>query len=150
MKILITDTTNNRIQIEINENDFIRDIKKKIIEKEIQDKIGSIILHYEGQILEEDEKVSSYDIEEYSQIIAVKKFIHRPNIIVVDSRGYKEQFKECLTIVKIKEKLRIKYGIKTEINLLYEGTILEDHDRPCDFGRDDEIIILSYEGKFRN
>ena len=45
MKILIADSKNKKIQIEINGNDFIRDIKKKIIEKEIQDKIGSIFLY---------------------------------------------------------------------------------------------------------
>lgn len=72
MKILIIDSTNKREIIEVNENDdvsvLIDTLKKK---KGIN---TDVVLHFDGEILEENNKISDYDIEENSAIIYIGNF----------------------------------------------------------------------------
>lgn len=67
MKILIMDSRNVRETIEIKEDDNIKSLKEKIKKKKGINK--EIILHYGGEILEEDQKVSDYDIQENNVIV---------------------------------------------------------------------------------
>lgn len=67
MKILILDSRNTRETIEIKEDENIRSLKEKIKTKKGINK--DIILHYGGEILEEDQKVSDYDIQENNVIV---------------------------------------------------------------------------------
>lgn len=72
MKILIIDSTNRRVVIEINENATIGELKGKLKEKK---KINSdIVLHYNGEILEENETIANYEIEDNSTIVYIGQF----------------------------------------------------------------------------
>ena len=67
MKIMIIDSTNKREMIDINENDSISKLKELIkIKKGIN--TDDIVLHFNGEILEVNQKISDYDIENNSQI----------------------------------------------------------------------------------
>ena len=73
MRVVIVDSQNNREIIEINPYDTIKDVKEKIKNKKgIKD---DITLHVDGTILEENDRIDDYDIEENSQIIIMGKFI---------------------------------------------------------------------------
>lgn len=73
MKIMIIDSTNKREMIDINENDSISKLKELIkIKKGIN--TDDIVLHFNGEILELNQKISDYDIENNSQIIYTGKF----------------------------------------------------------------------------
>lgn len=72
MKILVADSQNKREMIEINENESIENLKEKI-----KVKMGintDIILHYNGEILEENQLVSDCDLEENCVIVFMGKF----------------------------------------------------------------------------
>ena len=72
MKILIIDSTNRRVVIEINENATIGELKGKLKEKK---KINSdIILHYNGEILEENDTIADCDIENNANIVYMGQF----------------------------------------------------------------------------
>ena len=72
MKILIIDTTNRRVVIDINENATIGELKEKLkVKKNIN---SEIILHYNGEILEENETIAYYDIEDNSNIVYIGQF----------------------------------------------------------------------------
>ena len=72
MRILITDSENKRVAIEINENALIRELIEKLKNKK---NINiDIILHFNGEILEENETISSYGIVNNSNIIYMGQF----------------------------------------------------------------------------
>ena len=72
MKILIVDSTNKRVLMDINENTSIGELKKKLIVKK---NINSeIILHYNGELLEEDKTIASYEIEDKECIVYIGQF----------------------------------------------------------------------------
>ena len=72
MKILIIDSTNKRVLIDIDENASVRELKENLRAKK---NINSeIILHYNGEILEEDETIASYEIENNSNIVYIGQF----------------------------------------------------------------------------
>ena len=72
MRIFVIDLSNNREMFEINENEFVKDITEKLrIRKQIK---GRIILHYNGDILEENDKVSSYDIQDNDALVFLGNF----------------------------------------------------------------------------
>ena len=153
MKIKILDSQNNRFILEINQNDYVRDIKKKI-EIKVGYKIG--LIHYEGEILDDEEKISSYDIMENDCIIFTRGWKNPTGIkiIIVDSEGYKEKFNnDDITINQLKEDLRNRCGIKSEIKLFYEGNILDNNEFTWDICQDslykDENLIIFYDGKFK-
>lgn len=72
MRILVTDSKGKQEAFEINENEYIKDVKEKI-----KTKLGinlDIVLHCNGEILEEINKISDYDIENNSVIVYMGKF----------------------------------------------------------------------------
>ena len=72
MKIIIVDSKNERQLIEIDPNDNISILKEKIkIKKGIN---NEIYLHFNGTLLEDNEKVEFYDIEEKSIIMYTGTF----------------------------------------------------------------------------
>ena len=131
MKIFIIDLGNNKVEIEINENEYIRDIKKKL-----RTKIGvnpNITLFYNAKILEDNEKVSDYKIENNSYIVYRGIFRedlkNNMKIVIIDSKNNKEEIEinENEYIRDIKNKLKTKKGINSDITLHYNGEILEDN-----------------------
>lgn len=70
--LLIIDSTNKRVSIEINENATIKELKEKLKNKK---KINSeIVLHYNGEILEENQTIEYYEIENNSHIVYMGQF----------------------------------------------------------------------------
>ena len=131
MKIFILDSGNKKVEIETNENEYIRDIKKKL-----RTKIGinpNITLYYNAEILEDNEKVSDYEIENNSYIvyrgIFREQLKNNMKIIIIDSKNNKEEIEinENEYIRDIKNKLKTKKGINSDITLHYNGEILEDN-----------------------
>lgn len=72
MKILIVDTSNGREIFEVNANDKIKKLKEMIANKKGIN--TNINLHFNGEILEEENLISDYDIEENSNIIYLGNF----------------------------------------------------------------------------
>ena len=132
--------------IEINENDYVRDLIQKIkTKKGINEKIT---LHCNGEILEEDELISSYDIEENSCITYMGKFPNIKTLFISDLKGMEKMFKiygsEC--VGELKQKIKTEIGINKPIRLLFNGTILEDDDIICNIGirENDHITYMDY------
>lgn len=72
MRVVIVDSTNNKEIIEINENDTIKSVVEKIKSKKGIN--SDIILHVNGSVLEEQDKVGDYDIEENTCIVYMGNF----------------------------------------------------------------------------
>lgn len=72
MKILIVDSTNKRERIEVNENDYVSDLVETLKAKKGIN--SDIILHFNGEVLETNQKISECEIEEESVIIYMGKF----------------------------------------------------------------------------
>ena len=72
MKVLIVDTSNQREIFEINENDKVQKLKELIANKKGINQ--DITLHYNGEILSEEETIGSYDLSENDTIIYLGKF----------------------------------------------------------------------------
>ena len=66
MKICIRNSKNEIYTIEIDESDYVKDVKRKITHK-IRITSGFELI-FNGMILEEDEPISSYDIEDHNTI----------------------------------------------------------------------------------
>lgn len=74
MRILVKDSTNRRKVIEVEQNEKIKDIKLKLKEK-MGINNTNFLLHYNGNILDDDEAtVSDYDIVDLGNIIYVGQF----------------------------------------------------------------------------
>jgi hypothetical protein len=73
MKIIVFSSNGTRIYLDVEPYDTIENCKAKI-----QDKVGippsEIVLHFNGEILEDDKTLDNYDIEENSIIIFLIKF----------------------------------------------------------------------------
>ena len=75
MKIYVIDTKNRSIAIEnITESTTIKELRKRITEQNIIT-TGQIKLTYNGNILEDDENLYYYDIEDNTTIIYTGEFI---------------------------------------------------------------------------
>ena len=72
MKILIVDTSNQREIFEIDEYDKVKVLKEKIHNKKGIN--GDITLHFNGDIIDEEETIHDYDIQENDVIIYLGKF----------------------------------------------------------------------------
>ena len=103
-----------------------------------------------------NQKISSYDITEDDYITIVRQLIAstQTKIIIVDSEGYNEKFRnDGMTIHELKEDLRTRCGIKSEIKLFYNGNILDNNECTWDIGIDslneEENLIIFYDGKFK-
>ena len=72
MRLLLVDSENKREIIEINKNAYVSELVEKLrIQKGIN---GDIYLHFGGEILDENELISTYDIVENAQIIYMGVF----------------------------------------------------------------------------
>ena len=75
MKIYVIDTKNRSIAIEnITESTTIKELRERITEQNIIT-TGQIKLIYNGNILEDDENLYYYDIEDNTTIIYTGEFI---------------------------------------------------------------------------
>lgn len=75
MKIYVIDTKNRSIAIEnITESTTIKELRERITEQNIIT-TGEIKLIYNGNILEDDENLYYYDIEDNATIIYTGEFI---------------------------------------------------------------------------
>ena len=73
MIVIILDSNNKEIPLEIEPSDRISDLIFKLRkEKGINSKI---ILHYNGKILKENQEIQFYEIEENSQIVYTGTFM---------------------------------------------------------------------------
>lgn len=72
MKIFVVDSKNKPIPFEINEFDTVKDLKDKIKKKMGINK--DILLHMNGAIFEDKEKLEEYEIEENSYITCTIQF----------------------------------------------------------------------------
>ena len=149
MRIFVIDSSNNKEMFEINENEFVKDITEKLrIRKQIK---GRIILLYNGDILEENEKIYTYDIQDNDVLVFIGNFIKKSiNIFIIDSRNNKEMFEiNGNGLVKdITEKLRIRKQIKGRIILHYNGDILEENDKVSSYDIQDNDALV-FVGNFK-
>lgn len=81
MRVVIVDSTNNKEIIEINENDTIKSVVEKIKSKKGIN--SEIILHVNGSVLEEQDKVGDYDIEENTCIVYMGNFRGGEYLIII-------------------------------------------------------------------
>lgn len=72
MKILIVDSKNRRERIDVNANGYVKEIFDTVKEK--MGINSDIVLHYNGEILEENQKISDLDLEEESVIVYMGTF----------------------------------------------------------------------------
>ena len=152
MKIFISDR-NKRYIIEANENDTIKTLKEKI-----KFQIGAnerIKLLFRGKILEDDEILSNCSIKECNTILLIKEteinFAGGSlKIFIQNSSGiYKpiEVISSC-RVFDLKKQIKNLEGIKGNIEIIFNGIILEDSQLLCDADiRDGDII--NYLGNFR-
>jgi len=95
MKIIIRTSKNELYAVEIDEADYVKDVKRKITHKiRITCQFGLI---FNSMILEEDKTISSYYIEDYNTI------------------EYIEMFKSGSCIDNIKEELDLNMGLNTQL-----------------------------------
>ena len=72
MKILIVDSKNRRERIDVNGSGYVKEIFETL-----RNKMGiniDIVLHFNGEILEENQKISELDLEEESVIVYMGTF----------------------------------------------------------------------------
>ena len=72
MKILIVDSKNRRERIDVNGSGYVKEIFENL-----KNKMGiniDIVLHFNGEILEENQKISELDLEEESVIVYMGTF----------------------------------------------------------------------------
>ena len=148
MKIFISDTTNrnNRFIIEANENDTIKTLKEKI-----KFQIGAnerIKLLFRGKILKDEEKLSKYSIKECNTILMIKETeIYCAGgglkIFIRDSSGISRPIEVIIPcrVFDLKKQIKNLEERKEDIELLFNGIILEDSEILYDAGiRDGNTI----------
>lgn len=74
MKIFVVDTKSRRKVFEVENNQKIKELKDKIREKNGVNTNVSIELLSGGQILEDEETIEYYDIEEYNVLTYIGEF----------------------------------------------------------------------------
>lgn len=67
MKVIIVDTRNKRERFEVDQNENVSDFIERL--RKLKGINDTFSLHANGQILEEDQKISDYDIEENTVLI---------------------------------------------------------------------------------
>ena len=154
IKIFVVDSKNNKEGIEIYENDNIKKIKEIL-----SDKFGvnkNMILQFNGEILEDYQKVSEYEIEENDVIISVGTFHYKNysktkiKITVSDSKNKRVTIEiyENDNIKKIKEILSDKFGVNKNMILHYNAEILEDYRKVSEYEIEENDVIV-FIGSFR-
>ena len=72
MRILIMDTSGKSEYIEVNENETVKNVKDKLANKKGIN--SEIKLHYGGEILNDNDKISSLDIMENDPVLYLLAF----------------------------------------------------------------------------
>jgi hypothetical protein len=72
MRILIMDTSGKSEYIEVNENETVKDLKDKLANKKGIN--SEIKLHYGGEILNDNDIISSLDIMENDPVLYLLAF----------------------------------------------------------------------------
>jgi hypothetical protein len=72
MRILIMDTSGKSEYIEVNENETVKDLKDKLANKKGIN--SEIKLHYGGEILNDNDIISSLDIMENDTVLYLLAF----------------------------------------------------------------------------
>ena len=128
MRVLIQDSKFGKIVFEINEEDYVRVLKQKI--KAINGINNRIILLFDGEELEDEELISSYNVGEDDHIIYIGQFLENHTILIQDSRAVKKPFEinEKEYVKDLKQKIKATMGINKRIILLFDGEELEDDE----------------------
>ena len=155
MKIFISDFTNGnkRFIVEANENDTIKILKEKIkFQTGVKERIK---LLFRGKILEDYEKISKYSIKGCKTIVMIKETeIYCAGgglkIFIQNSSGILRsiEVETSCKVSDLKKQIKNLEGLKEDINLLFEGIILEDSQLLYDANIRDGNII-TYLGDFR-
>ena len=128
MRVLIQDSKFVILAFEIKEEEYVRALKQKI--KAINGINNRIILLFDGEELEDEELISSYNIRENDHIIYIGQFLENHTILIQDSRAVKKPFEinEKEYVKDLKQKIKAKMGINKRIILLFDGEELEDDE----------------------
>ena len=81
MKILIVDSKNRRERIDVNVNGYVREIFDTVKEK--MGINSDIILHYDGEILEPNQKISELSLVEGAVIVYMGTFRGGKNFYII-------------------------------------------------------------------
>ena len=128
MRVLIQDSKFVILAFEIKEEEYVRALKQKI--KAINGINNRIILLFDGEELEDDELISSYNVREDDHIIYIGQFLERHMILIQDSKSVKKPFEinDKEYVKDLKQKIKAKMGINKRIILLFDGEELEDDE----------------------
>ena len=145
MKLLIIDSHNCRKSINISESATVTQLKEEI--KKQNNIKSDILLHFNGVILEDNDHLYDYDIENESRIIYMGSFPMK--LLVVDARNCRKliNISESATVTQLKEEIKKQNNIKSDILIHFNGEILEDNDHLYDYDIEDNDQIV-YMDKF--
>ena len=73
IKIIIVDINQEKEEVEVKDNDYVKDLKDKLKDRNRVNS-SNVILNYNGEMLEDNEKIYSYDIENNSIIMYKGRF----------------------------------------------------------------------------
>ena len=139
MKITIMDYKNQKVILDIDNDEYIRDIKKKLSLKRRISNPNNCDFVYNGCIPQDDDKVSDLDIEENSTIIFLGQFKEeeRSMQIFIKSLTGKTVTLNVVpsdTIENVKVKYQDKEGVPIDQNrIVFRGMELEDNRTLADY-----------------
>ena len=124
-------TRNERKLIEIQKDYLVEAIKYKILEEE-GIPISKLILHYYGEILEDNEPIDSYDIQENDVIVYSQTMVGALFYVKYSKKEKLIKFELCpccTSVLYLKTIIKNRLGLKPEFQeLSYDGKIF-DNDR---------------------
>ena len=153
MKICFQDSkTWKKVVIDTKEYEYIRELKEKL-SKTMKLKSDTITFHYNGLILKDSDKVSSYEIEDGDTIVFSGEGQQEKDqtIIIVDLKEEEEEVEinDNEYVRDLKDKLKDRNRVNSEnIILHYNGEMLEDNEKISSYGIENNSIII-YNGVFR-
>ena len=145
MELLIIDIHNCKRSINISESTTVNQLKEEIKnQNNIKDDIN---LHFNGEILEDGNNLSDYDIKNGSNIIYMGEF--PMNLLIIDTINNKKyiNISESATVTQLKQQIKKQNNIKDDINLHFNGEILEDSQNLSDYDIENGSNII-YMGVF--
>ena len=147
MKLLIIDTHNCKKIINISESATVIQLKEEI--KKQNNLRDNIILHFNGEILEDGNYLYDYYIENESNIIYLGTF--QKKLFIIDTHNCKKliNISESASVIQLKEEIKKQNNLKDNIILHFNGEILEDGNYLYDYDIENESNIF-YLGKFHS